>query len=122
MGAEREGLLGLVICRAGEHRFAFPASAIVQISDWALGQSPAPHARAAYALPPIAGRCVEDGSGGLVVDSLEVATDPLPVLPVPAMLLGAVGGALRGFIVLAGELCPVLAITEFAQYLSRSSA
>jgi hypothetical protein len=115
-------LLGLVLCRVGEHRLAFPANGVVQISDWALGGIPTPHARAAFSLPPGNGRCLEDGRGGLVVDSLEIATDPLPLLPVPAMLLGAAGGALRGFILLSGELCPVLAVSEFAQFLSRGEA
>ena len=114
-------LEGLVLCRVGEHRLAFPAAGVVQISDWALGDFPAAHARSAFSLPPANGRCVEDGRGGLVVDSLEIATDPLPLMPVPAMLLGAVGGALRGFVVLSGELCPVLALTDFAQYLVRST-
>lgn len=119
MGAQLEGL---VLCRVGEHRIAFSAASVVQISDWAIGGHAAPHARAAFSLPPINGRCVEDGSGGLVVDSLEIATEPVPLLPVPAMLLGAVGGALRGFILLSGELCPVLAVTEFARFLARVKA
>ncbi len=113
-------LEGIVLCRVGDHRLAFPAAQVVQISDWAVGGIPTPHARTAFALPPTNGRCVEDGRGGLVVDSLEIASDPLPMMPVPAMLLGAVGGSLRGFIVLSGELCPVLAITEFSQFLQRS--
>ncbi len=113
-------LEGMVLCRVGEHRLAFPASDVSQISDWAIGDAALPHARAAFSLPPSAGRCVEDGQGGLIVDSLEIATDPLPMLEVPAMLVGAAGGALRGFIVLSGELCPVLAVTPFAQFLQRS--
>ncbi|MBS1151208.1 MAG: hypothetical protein H6Q89_2906 [Myxococcaceae bacterium] len=115
-------LEGLVLCRVGDHRIAFPASNVEQISEWALGDRPVPQARAAFSLPPANGRCVEDGLGGLVVDSLEIASDPLPLLPVPAMLLGAVGGALRGFVLLADQLCPVLSVTEFAQYLGRSKA
>lgn len=119
MPAELEGL---VLCRVGDHRLAFPASSVVQISDWVLGGIPTPHARAAFALPAVDGRCVEDGRGGLVVDSLEISTDRVSLLPVPAMLLGAVGGSLRGFIVLSGELCPVLALTEFTQFLARAEA
>ena len=115
-----EDLEGLVLCRVGEHRFAFPAASVVQISDWSLGGAPIPHARAAFALAPTSGRCVEDGRGGLIVDSLEIASDRIAMMPVPAMLLGAVGGSLRGFIVFGGELCPVLAVTEFAQYLVRT--
>jgi hypothetical protein len=54
-----------------------------------------------------------------VVDSLEIATDSLKLLPVPSMLLGQVGGALRGFVELAGALCPVLSVGEFSRYLAR---
>ena len=73
-------------------------------------------------LPPIAGRLVEEQTGSLVVDSLEIATESVPLLPVPAMLAREVGGALRGFIELAGALCPVLAVGDFSRYLSRSAA
>ena len=114
-----EELQGLVVCRVGEHRLAFPASNVARISDWAIGGVPTPQARAAFALPPQGGRCVEGGEGGLIVDSLEIATDAVRLLAVPAMLLGAVGGSLRGFVELPCELCPVLAVSEFAQYLQK---
>ncbi len=110
---------GLVLCRVGDHRLAFPAAQVVQISDWALGDPPTPHARAAFFLPSAGGRRLEDGVGGLVVDSLEVATESKALLPVPAMLVGSVGGSLRGFVLLSGKLCPVLAVTAFAQFLAR---
>ena len=114
-------LEGLVLCRVGDHRLAFPAASVVQITEWAIGDAAVPQARVAFSLPLAAGRCVEDGMGGLVVDSLEIASDPLPILPVPAMLLGAVGGALRGFVLLADQPCPVLSVTEFAHFLERST-
>lgn len=117
MGAELEGL---VLCRVGEHRLAFPASKVVQISDWAIGGIATPTARAAFSLPAINGRRVEDGLTGLIVDSVEIGVDAFELLPVPVILQGSAGGSLRGFIVLAGALCPVLAVTEFAQYLART--
>ncbi len=109
---------GLVVCRVGDERLAFAAASVGQITDWAVGDVPAPHARTAFALPIANGRRIEDRRATLVVDSLEIASDAVPLMPVPAMLVGAVGGALRGFAVLAGQLYPVLAVAEFAAWLS----
>ena len=119
MTAEPDHVDGLVVCRVGDFRLAFPVTTVVRISEWAVGDAPAVHARTAFSLPPGAGRLVEEPTGRLVVDSLELATDSLKLLPVPAMLLGQVGGALRGFVELAGALCPVLSVGEFSRYLAR---
>lgn len=113
---------GLVVCRVGDFLLAFPASSVLRISDWAVGDPPVPHARSAFSLPPGAGRRVEEETGSLVVDSLEIATDSVQLLPVPAMLQGEVGGALRGFIELSGALCPVLSVGDFSRYLVRGPA
>lgn len=110
---------GLVVCRVGPERIAFAAASITQIADWAIGDVPSPHARTAFALPIANGRRIEDQKHTLVVDSLEIASDPVPLLPVPTMLLGAVGGALRGFAVVGAELFPVLGVGEFAAWLTR---
>lgn len=109
---------GLVVCRVGDERLAFRAASVGQIADWAVGDVPSPHARAAFALPPANGRRLEDRGHTLVVDSLEIASDAVPLMPVPTMLLGAVGGALHGFVVLSGQLYPLLGIPEFAAWLS----
>jgi hypothetical protein len=113
---------GLVVCRVGDHRLAFPASTVVRIIEWNVGDAPAVHARTAFSLPTGAGRLVEEQDGSLVVDSLEIATEAVKLLPVPAILLGEVGGALRGFIELSGALCPVLSVGDFSRFLARSAA
>lgn len=116
MAAEIEGL---VVCKVGDERLAFAAASVGHITDWAVGDVPVPHARAAFALPPANGRRIEDRAATLVVDSLEVSSDPVSLMPVPTMLVGAVGGALRGFALLAGQLYPVLGVAEFSAWLSQ---
>jgi hypothetical protein len=111
---------GLVVCKVGDFRLAFPANTVTRISDWLVGDAPAPQSRKAFKLPPINGRLVEEQGGGLVVDSLEISAERVPLLPVPAILMGEVGGSLQGFIELGGELCPVLSVADFSRYLSRS--
>ena len=113
---------GLVVARVGDFSLAFPAANVLKISDWAVGDSAVPHARAAFGLEAINGRLVEEAGGGLVVDSLEIATERVRLLPVPPMLLRELGGALQGFIELAGSLCPVLSVAEFARYLSTEAS
>ena len=122
MSTENDHVEGLVVCRVGDFRLAFPATTVVRISEWTPGDAPAVHARTAFQLPPGAGRLVEEETGSLVVDSLEIATESVRLLPVPAILLGEVGGALVGFIELSGALCPVLSVGEFSRYVSRSGA
>lgn len=112
----------MVICRVGEHRLAFPAEGVVMISEWSPGDAAAPHARSAFALSPAPGRRLEGDQGTLVVDSLEIAAERFSMLAVPPMLQGAIGGALLGFIVLAGGLCPVLSVSGFARFLAGRQA
>lgn len=56
------------------------------------------------------GRC-------LGVDHVEVVGDPLPLLPVPAILRGLTGGSLQAFIVVQEKLIPVLGLDAFLAHL-----
>src|SRR5438045_3133793 len=110
----REELEGLVLCRVGDFQLAFFAIQVNSITAWELADAPLPLARAAYALPAAAGKRLTDDASSLVVDALEISTEPLKLMPVPAMLLGAAGGALRGFVAASGALMPLLGFSEFA--------
>ena len=117
---EQEG--GVVLCRAGGHRLAFFARQVVAIELWAKGGRTASHARQAFALPPEDGRVLLAETGpGVVVDAIEVASEPPALLPAPLMLLGGAGGALRGFLSMGNELWPVLRLPEFSRFLASSA-
>jgi hypothetical protein len=115
-----EEIEGLVLCRVGDHQIAFPAAAVGSIDLWEPGGLPAAHARAAFGLQPKAGKLLLRGGFSLVVDALEIVADRAKLLPVPAMLLGAVGGSLRGFVQAAGALVPLLGLAEFSTFVTRS--
>lgn len=119
-GVDAQG--GVVLCRAGSHRLAFFARQVVAIELWAKGGRAVSHAREAFALPPASGRLLlAEGGFGVVVDAIEVAPDPPPLMPAPLMLLGEAGGALRGFLSMGNELWPVLRLPEFSRYLTRAA-
>ncbi|MBL8953874.1 MAG: protein CrdC [Myxococcaceae bacterium] len=114
---------GLVLCRVGDNHIAFPAAAVGSIDQWEPGGVPAPHARAAFGLPAAPGKLLVRGGFSLVVDGLEIVADRSTLLPVPSMLLGAVGGALRGFVSpSAGALVPLLGLAEFSSFVTRGGA
>jgi hypothetical protein len=114
---KRDEIEGLVVCRVGDHRVAFPATAVGSIATWETGDRPAPMARKAFALPLAPGKLLVHGGDSLVVDALEIIADPVALLPVPALLLGAVGGALRGFVSVSNALLPLLGLAEFSAFV-----
>jgi len=118
---ESQEIEGLVLCRVGENHIAFPAAAVGSIDQWEPGGVPAPQSRVAFGLPVVAGKLLVRGGFSLVVDGLEIVTDRAKLLPVPAMLLGAVGGALRGFVQPAGSLVPLLGLAEFSAFVTRGA-
>jgi hypothetical protein len=69
------------------------------IEQWEPGGAPAPQARDAFGLPAVSGKLLVRGGFSLVVDGLEIVAEPARLLPVPAILVGAAGGSLRGFVV-----------------------
>ena len=113
---------GLVLCRVGDHQIAFPAAAVGSIDQFELGGVPAPQARAAFGLEASGGKLLLRGGFSLVVDGLEIVTDPTKLLPVPAMLLGAVGGSLRGFVQSGKRLVPLLGLAEFSTFVTERHA
>lgn len=108
---------GLVLCTAGEHRLAFFAKDVTGIDVWAQTTEGAPYARTAWRLPPAAGRLLVQDDAAVVVDTLEISSDPLPSLSVPQVLTHAAGGALNGFVVARGQLWPLLALIPFARFI-----
>jgi hypothetical protein len=114
----RDEIEGLVVCRVGDHRLAFPAAAVGNISAWSEEDLPAPMARAVFRLPTTAGKMLVYGGFSLVVDGLEVVAERVPLLPVPTMLLGTVGGALRGFVSISAALVPLLGLAEFSRFVA----
>ncbi len=120
MAADADSKLGgVVLCRAGGHRLAFPASQVAVIEVWSEGGRPIPNAREAYALPTQPGRLLLSDTGdGVVVDTLEVATESADLLPSPRVLVGGAGGSLRGFLSARDQLWPVLQLADFSLYLA----
>jgi hypothetical protein len=112
---------GLLLCRAGPHRLAFPASQVAGIE--ATSSLACPQARHAYALPSAPGRVLmtEEGAA-LAVDAVEVSPEPLPVMPAPAMVKRHAGGSVFGFVTVQDALWPVLKLREFSHFLQRQGA
>lgn len=122
---------GLILCRAGDFRLAFPAQQVVSIEVWSPNSEPEErqtpgarraHTRAALGLPPSAGKVVVSASGArVVVDALEVFQETLPLLPPPSLLSRGAGGALKGFVSVKEQLFPVFRLGEFFRFLSHGS-
>lgn len=109
-----EEIEGLVLCRVGEDRLAVRAR---EISSFDV-----PHEGALYAgegfsrgaRAPAEARLLRHHDTALVVDTVEVHSERLPLLAVPAVLARAWGGALSGFVETGGLLWPVLSLERFA--------
>jgi hypothetical protein len=115
----RDEIEGLVVCRVGDYRLAFPAAAVGNITQWSVGDVPAPMARAAYALPAAPGKMLVHGGFSVVVDTLEIVSERVRMMPVPSLLLGEVGGALRGFVNNQDALLPLFGLAEFSRFLAQ---
>lgn len=109
-GPARILIEGLVLCRVGTDRLA------VRASDVTGFEFPTPGARYAGtgftpgAVAPLEGKQLRHHGAALVVDSVEVHSDRLPLLAVPTVLTAAWGGALAGFVEAGGLLWPVLSL------------
>ena len=118
MASDPEQIAGVLLCRAGGRRLAFPASQVAAVEAWMEGE-PLPHARHPFVEHAPRGRVLISLTGdGVVVDAIEVFPEPVAVLPAPPMLAREAGGSLSGFAAIRQELWPVLKLAEFSLYLS----
>jgi len=116
--ATGEQITGVLLCRAGGRRLAFPALQVAAVEAWQEGEA-LPHARHPFPEHAARGRVLISLTGdGVVVDAIEVFQEAVPLLPAPPLLLRGVGGSLQGFATILQELWPVLRLAEFSQYLS----
>jgi hypothetical protein len=118
MDRSASAVSGLLLCRAGPHRLAFPASHVAGIEAWS--SLACPQARQAFSLPAAPGRVLmtEEGAA-LAVDAVEVTQEPVPLLPTPAMVKRHAGGSVFGFVTVQDALWPVLKLREFCDFLQR---
>lgn len=117
MGAEDQ-VSGLLLCRVGPHRLAFPAGQVLSIESSIAGVN-FPHAREAFDLAAAPGRVLlTEGGEAVTVDTLEVHPDLATLLPAPRMLGGGAGGSLRGFVAVRDHLWPLHNLIGFARYLT----
>ena len=111
---EIEEIEGLVLCRVGEDRLAVRAR---EISSFDVPHEGAPYAGEGFspgARAPADAKLLRHHDTALVVDAVEVHSERLPLLAVPAVLSRAWGGALAGFVEAGGLLWPVLSLERFA--------
>lgn len=119
VAAPQEGrrVEGLVLCRVGEHRLAVLASEVAGIDEATAG---APYAGVSFsgrAAAPSGARLLRDPRGGVLVDALEVHSEPLDLLSVPFVLSRLMGGALTGFVTAGEALWPVVSLPGLASFL-----
>ena len=113
-----EQIAGVLLCRAGGRRLAFPAYDVAAVESWVEGE-PLPHARHPFTDHAPKGRVLISITGdGVVVDAIEVFQEAVPLLSPPPMLSRGVGGSLKGFADIRQQLWPILRLAEFSQFLS----
>ena len=105
---------GLVLCRVGADRLAVRASEVTAFELPTPGARYAGTGFAPGALAPLEGKQLRHHGAALVVDSVEVHSERLPLLPVPTLLTAAWGGALAGFVETGGLLWPLLSLERLA--------
>lgn len=113
---------GLLLCRAGGHRLAFPAQQVVAVEafDPVLD---APHARLAFSLAPEPGRTVIAETGeAVIVDEVQVLQEAVTLLPPPPISGRGSAGWLSGFVDANDALWPVLELADFCHFLAGMAA
>ena len=110
-----EVIVGLVLCRVGADRLAVRAR---EVTAFEVPGDLATYAGAEFtpgSLAPADGKLLRHHDTAMVVDSVEVHAEQLPLLAVPAVLRGASwSGALCGFVETGGLLWPVLSFERRA--------
>jgi len=111
---------GVVLCRVGADRLAVRAH---EVTAFEIADADAPYAGTGFdpaAKSPLDARLLRSPTGGLAVDSLEVHTERVRLMPVPDVLARAWGGALAGFVEAGGALWPVVTLARLANPEHRS--
>lgn len=111
---------GVVLCMAAGHRLAVLAREVTSVE---APDAEAPWAGRGFdpgAPRPDGGRLLRHQAFALVVDSLEVHTEALPLLPVPPLLAPSPLGLL-GFVETAGHLWPVVSLPALVTRLGGAS-
>jgi len=121
VGQSSQVVDGLLLCRSGGHRLAFPASQVVAVEAYDPVLQ-APDARLAFSLEAGRGRILIAESGeAVIVDEVQVHQETVPLLPPPS-IAGAVATTwLQGFIHAREQLWPVLDLPGFSRYLSAAA-
>jgi hypothetical protein len=103
---------GVVLCRVGGDRLAVRAHEVVSFEVAAPGSPYAGTGFDAGARAPSDAKLLRTPTGSVAVDSLEVSTERVRLLPVPRIVSATWGGALAGFVETAGALWPVVSLTR----------
>lgn len=101
---------GVVLCHVAGHRLAVRAQEITSFDEGDVHSPYAGHGFDASSVMPEGARLLRHHGSGLVVDSVEVHAERLSLMPVPRVLANAWGGAISGFIEVAGQLWPLIAL------------
>ncbi len=116
LAAAASAVSGVLLCRVGEHRLAFPAQDVATVEP--RGSEAFPVARRAFGLPDQAGRVlIANGGEAVMVDRLEVFQGQLPVLALPPAMRGQAGSSLAGFVLAREQLWPLLRLAAFSRFL-----
>lgn len=113
-----ESIEGLLLCQVADNWLAFPARGVTHIDAWTESDVLAQHARWAFDLPRAPGKVLHEGSARLVVDTLEIHSEVAGLYPLPQVLVGAAGGALKGFVAARARLWPLVEVARLCRFLS----
>jgi hypothetical protein len=106
----------MLLCHAGPHRLAFRAHEVASITS--PGERAVVSARRAFHAADGASRVLVSAAGGAVgVDALEIEAESHPVLPAPPAAVRASGGSLQGFVLVQGQLWPLVGLVDFERFL-----
>jgi len=119
MATGSRSITGMLLCRAGHQRVAFSAHEVATIESPSTFGGLAGSACRAFGVVTGAERILVAASGEAVgVDALEIDSEPLTLLPAPALLSRVAGGSLRGFVQVRGGLWPLMSLVDFGRFLA----
>ncbi|WNG38691.1 protein CrdC [Archangium minus] len=122
MAAGSRSVTGMLLCRAGANRVAFAAHEVATIESPSTFGGRAGCANQAFDGGLGSERILVAATGEAVgVDALEIDSEPLTVLPAPALLGRVAGGSLRGFVQVRGALWPMMSLVDFGRFLAPST-